>query len=360
MNKVIIARYIVREVLYTFVITLFILTFIFITNQFVKLLSKIAIGVFPVSMALKIVFLFIPEFMQVLIPLSFFISILIVHGRLHADNEFIVLFTCNYSWLMLIRLIILLSLLISIFVAFLSLWIVPNIVVFRETIFAKSEVNGFIHFISPGRFQQIENGNVIFYISDKKSDMEMEEIFIVEYKGDLNKPNNIVVSEKAMLQSVENGHHNFFLTLKSGWRYFGIPGSTEFIITNFKEYGRELMNDINMILSDTKFMSTMSLWESNNLNEIAELYWRFSLPISVIVLSVIAVPLSQVKNGQERLRKLLIGIVIYIIYYNLITLSHRLIISGNLSLIVGTLLVHIIFLLFGVILFLYTSNKSIN
>ena len=162
MNKVIIARYIVRETLYTFVITLFILTFIFITNQFVKLLSKIAVGIYPVSMAFKVVLLFIPEFMQVLIPLSFFISILIVHGRLHADNEFIVLFTCNYSWLMLIRLITLLSLLISILVAFLSLWVVPNTVVFREIIFAKSEVNEFIHFISPGRFQQMENGKVIF------------------------------------------------------------------------------------------------------------------------------------------------------------------------------------------------------
>ncbi len=344
--------------LYVFSIVLVVLTFILVSNHFAKLLAKVAVGAFPVSTALKIVGLYIPEFMQVLIPLSFFIAIFISHGRLHADSEYIVLFACRYSWAKLMKVVLLLALFISFIVALLTTWIVPNVATIRETVYAEGEASGMIHLITPGRFQSMDNGKVVFYATDKDSAEEMEEVFIVQHsKAGTDKPNNIIVAEKAVLQTTEEKENSFFLILKNGHRYTGVPGSMEFTTTKFQEYGRELIRDINVVLTGEHLKNTMSLWNSKKPEEIAELQWRLALPISVFILSIIAVPLARVNPRQGRFARLLPAIIIYIVYYNLITLSYRLVGSSELSPFIGTWLVHISFLVLGTLLLAHVSGR---
>ena len=73
------------------------------------------------------------------------------------------------------------------------------------------------------------------------------------------------------------------------------------------------------------------LWPLNNkdLSKAAELQWRFSVPIMVLVLTLIAVPLSRVNPRVGKYAKLLPAVVIYIVYANLMFVARGWFIAGK-------------------------------
>ena len=66
-----------------------------------------------------------------------------------------------------------------------------------------------------------------------------------------------------------------------------------------------------------KAATTSYLLQSEQLPDIAELQWRFSTPLSTILLSLIAIPLSRVVPRQGKYSKVAVAIIIFAIYYNL-------------------------------------------
>ena len=55
----------------------------------------------------------------------------------------------------------------------------------------------------------------------------------------------------------------------------------------------------------------------------AELQWRFALPISVLMLALLAIPLSHVRPRQGRYSHILPAILIYIVYMNLLFIARN-------------------------------------
>jgi lipopolysaccharide export system permease protein len=97
-------------------------------------------------------------------------------------------------------------------------------------------------------------------------------------------------------------------------------------------------------------MTLMELLDTPGPGTIAELQWRFSIPIMLLVLTLIAVPLSRAPPRQGRYNNLALGILVYLIYTNMLGASKAWVEDELISPVIGLWWVHALFLLFAVIM----------
>ena len=78
--------------------------------------------------------------------------------------------------------------------------------------------------------------------------------------------------------------------------------------------------------------------------------WRVSLPISVLLLCLLAVPLSYFNPRTGHTYNILIAIGMFLIYQNGLTLLRRAVEDGKIPFMVGLLPMHILILLVAIVL----------
>jgi lipopolysaccharide export system permease protein len=89
---------------------------------------------------------------------------------------------------------------------------------------------------------------------------------------------------------------------------------------------------------------------------IAELHWRIGLPVSLLMLSLIAIPLSYVNTRSARSANLIIAILCYMIYYNFMSIAQSWTVTGRVNPVVGIWPVHLIF--FGVFILMMSFRSG--
>ena len=350
----IIARYITKEILLAFVVITSVLMLIVLSNRFAIYLAKAATGELPIGLVLKIVGLYTPELLSYLIPLGYFMAILFGLGRLYIDSEMTVLSACGISVGYILRLILTLAFCIMLMTALLTLWIVPQVTQWREEALSEGEAYGVMQSLLPGRFQTFSEGKLVFYLEDSfKKQENLKGVFIAERPRDVIEGDHgwtLITAEKAQLKREEETK-DFYLVLKDGYRYQGVPGAANYTVVRFKEYGRAIPHQTEPLSSDIlRIKNNASLLSSSTPEDSAELQWRLSLPLTVLVLALIAVPLARVRPRHGRFAKFLPAIVIYIIYYNLFTVCRRWVAASVLPSFIGVWWVHGLFMLLGIVL----------
>lgn len=324
-------------------------------------LAKAASGKLPVAMVFKIVALYIPELFAILAPVAMFIAILFTHSRLHADNEVAILLTSGFNWVQLTRTTILASCVIAILVAVINFIMVPTINAKREKLLAGGQVAGVISAITPGRFQTIEdNDHLVFYVENVLPDGRLHNIFIAQQPNSdkVNDQKSVVVlTAKTAHIKPQNDPNEFYLVLHHGYRYVGTPGTANYSVTSFDEYGRQLKYAAGTAPGNVDVRPSREILRSALPADIAELQWRCSMPIALLVLALIAIPLAKVQPRQGRYAKFLPAILIYMVYYNLLTIVRRFIANGQIPSIPGIWAVHLVFIIFGITLLLHVSGR---
>lgn len=355
----IIARYITKEVIWTFLSITGILLLIALSNRFAMYLAKAATGELPIGLVFNLVWLYIPELLNFLIPLSLFLAFLFAYGRLYADSEMTVLSACGVSFAYITQLTLKIALVVMLLTAWLALWVVPNLASYREKALSDGEALAVIHSLLPGRFQMFGDGNLVFYLDDMDTkNNTMKGMFIAE------QPTQAVTKSGWTLITAKEGHverepktKDFYLVLNNGYRYQGTPGTANYNVIKFDEYGRAVQQESDPGTSDVlRAKKSSTLIESPTLEDTAELQWRLSIPLSVPILALLAIPLSRVSPRHGRFAKFLPAIVLFIVYFNLFTLSKRWVASKILPSFVGVWWVHILFL--GLAIFLLAKESG--
>jgi lipopolysaccharide export system permease protein len=138
--------------------------------------------------------------------------------------------------------------------------------------------------------------------------------------------------------------------LYNGRHYEGVPGKGEFLVVeSFDEHGIPVR-----VERDEEFVEvaaakpTFDLLRSPKLADRAELHWRLSLPLSLFVLGLLAVPLSRTAPREGRYARLGVALFIYLIYTNLLSIGRVWIESGVMSDAVGLWWVHALVALMAV------------
>ncbi len=347
-RKYLINRYLYKEVLTTFVAVTLVLLLIFISGQLVSLFGKAASGTLQVGAILKTLGLKSISNMVFVLPLSFYISILLAFSRLYKDNEMIILSACGISPWRMLSMVVLLAIAFAIGAGWLSLHLAPWAESQSEVLVKQHQQRGDIESLASGRFKELTKGEGVVYVQEFDQDaLQMKKIFMqhrVENKDS-------IISAESGYREVEPKTGDKFLILENGFRYEGQTEHGQTAIIHFARHGVRLEEEpLEKFQFRTKAIPTSELLQRGQGVDHAEFQWRVSSALICIVLAILAVPLSKTSPRQGRYAKLALALLIYIIYTNLLNVSRAWLNKGDVSIWVGMWWVHILMLLLALIL----------
>jgi lipopolysaccharide export system permease protein len=110
------------------------------------------------------------------------------------------------------------------------------------------------------------------------------------------------------------------ITLYDGERFEGIPGAPQWRIVRFAEHVIPVQVPVPAdVATKLDAQPTAALANSSDPVKRAELHWRVALPVMCLVLTLLAVPLSRLNPRQGRFARVWLALVIYFVYFNVIS-----------------------------------------
>ncbi|SVE00003.1 uncharacterized protein METZ01_LOCUS452857, partial [marine metagenome] len=103
--------------------------------------------------------------------------------------------------------------------------------------------------------------------------------------------------------------------------------------------------------------STLDLIKEGGRYANAELQWRLSQPISILILSVIGVFLGKASPRGGKGINLLVGVIVFMLYYNGLLVAKNSIELGQMDPIIGLWGVHLLMLLFLLLLYQFRHKE---
>ena len=217
-------------------------------------------------------------------------------------------------------------------------------------------------FITEGKFESFKNGEIVFYasestIADTANEQNMEEIFI--YVSKEEKP--IVVLASQATKYTDSNSKSIYLRLKNGVRYEGLPGSDNVNILNFDRYDLEIVSgEVQESLSNFSEIEekpSIQLLIEGGVLANAEMQWRLSQPISILILSIIGVLLGKTSPRSGKGVNLLIGLIIFMLYNNGLMVAKNSIERELLNPLIGLWSIHLFLILFIIIFYQLRQGK---
>jgi lipopolysaccharide export system permease protein len=227
---------------------------------------------------------------------------------------------------------------IALLSGFLAPWANSSSAEYRERLSARSELSQ----VSPGAFREIKKGQRVFFVEGVGDDgSHVGNVFVASYQeGKLG----VIMSDSGFQETAGNGDR--FVVLENGRRYEVEPGSPAFKVMEFERY-RARVEDGEPASSATspKGMPITELIQENSNQARGELLWRIGLPVSALILCLLAIPLSYVNPRAGRSANMLIAVLIYAIYNNLLSVSQAWVVQGKLSFWIGVWAAHALMLM---------------
>ena len=347
----IIFRYLAKEVVLTLISLTAILMLIFLSNQFVQYLNRAASGSIPGVIIFELMMLELPNLMGLLLPLGFYVAILLAYGRLYAESEMTVLRACGFGPNQLLKDSLIMASVLAVFVAVLMIWVSPYIAIERAKLLQSTGVQTLIQTIMPERFRSF--GKQVLYVQSMSRDhTKAKQVFLAKQTVKDNKVRwDVLWADSAFAEKDPKTLENY-LVLQKGKEYQGVPGQADYQIAEFAKYKARLPHPIVAIDNDVRTLKTANLLPLNNPDraKAAELQWRLSIPLMVFALTLVAVPLSRVNPRTGKFASLLPAIIIYIIYANCMFVARDAVSSGTIPLWIGMWWVHLLAAALGLLL----------
>lgn len=334
----IISRYLLREILLALFAVSGVLYVIYISNRLIRFFGDSESGGLPSAVIPQLLALKSVSNLMMLLPLAFFIAVLIALGRFYKDNEIVALAACGIGMGRLRRSILWLAFGFAGVVAALSLYGGPLAEELSYRIQDRVKAGLDVHSIAAGRFRELHEGQMIFYVEDMGEDQRtMHNVFVKTLRNGIL---NVVTAARGR-QEVDRQTGDRYLVLEDGYRYEGQPGDSQFKIIHFARHGI-LLEEQEVEPTARKVMAspTPALWGSAGRYEKAELQWRIAMPLATILLAALAVPLSRTGPRQGRFAKLFIAVVVYAVYMNFLAVARSWVEHGVISGALGLWWVH--------------------
>lgn len=349
----ILLRYLMLETFKSQIGILFVLFLIFVSQQFIRILAEAIKGVIPADLVLTFLYLNIPALATLMLPIGFFLAVLFAYGRLYSESEMVAMISCGYSPNNILKATLILSLFTFIFAAFNSLYLTPIAENQIDTVTENAEADAGSAPVIEGIFHKISDTGVV-YVEKYKKGKELEKIFAAHWPEDPKMAPSILTALHGKLEDRDTGT---WLTMTNGQRYVGFVGENQFDTNVFKSFQIHIENrEVQTKKRGVEALPTAQLIGSDNLKYQAELQWRIALPLSIILLTFMAVPMAKVNPRQGRYSKLLPALSLYLAYFLLLSTAKSLIEEGDLP-VFSIWAVQILFLVVGVILHLHSLGK---
>ncbi|WP_303786013.1 LPS export ABC transporter permease LptF [Azovibrio restrictus] len=291
---------------------------ILVSTQLIRLLNDAAGGRLAPEAVVALLGFAALNYLPTLLSISLFMAILLPLSRAYKDSEMVVWFSSGLSLVAWVRPVLRFALPLVVTIALLSLFLSPwaqgKSVEYRQKLDARSDASQ----VSPGAFQEVSSGERVVFVEKASGDAGfVRNVFVTTVmEGRLG----VVMAETGRQETLANGDR--FLMLRNGYRYEVEPGSPELRMMEFEQYGVRI-HDAEVRAADRspRHMSTWELLQGDSARERGELLWRLGVPASALLLAVLAIPLAFVNPRAGRSFNMLLAIVIFTLYSNLLSIS---------------------------------------
>lgn len=366
----IIDRYIFKEITSSFIIILFILTFVLLMGKILQIMDLVINKGISIFVIAKLIFLLLPSLMLFTIPIALLIAILIAMGRLSADNEITALKTSGISLLQIYYPAAILSLITFFITIIVGYFLVPQSnFATKRLLFTIAQQNANI-----GIKEKVFNSDFkgfLFYADRVPANKNYMEGVVVSDNRIIGEQNTILAKKAFLVSDPES------MTVKLKLE----KGSIHTVSADLKNYHKIDFDsyDINLDLSTalasideaSKSSTEMTMTEllkkmkkpgmdKAAIRELAiEVHKKFSIPLSCIFFGLLALPLGIKSHRSIKSRGFAVGIIIVSLYYLLRIGGEALVETGHLSPEVGVWTPNFIFAFMGIYLF-YMANREIS
>jgi lipopolysaccharide export system permease protein len=334
----IVDRYLVRELLGSFFAVGAVLFVILLGGTLAGTLDRVARGKIPATLLISQIGLRSVEFLPVMLPLAVFLAVLLAYGRLYRDSEMAVLSASGLTTRGLLRPVAWVALpLVGVLVA-VAFWLGPAALRLSDAMIDSASRSLLVVGLEAGRFVELPGGQGVVYVGSMAADgTRFQRLFVANEK---ERRVDITTAERGELyQDRDNAER--YLALHDGFRVEGELGKPDFRTMRFDR------NDIRLPDAQedsdraaTRRSSPFALLAARTPADLAELHWRLGLPLSALVLAVLAVPLARAQPREPRYGKALVAVLAYVVYSNLLALGRVWLADGTLPPSLGLWWVH--------------------
>lgn len=316
-------------------IVLFFLLALMLGGRLVRYFGIAAEGRLDLSFLFAIIGYSLPALLELILPLSFFIALMLVFGRMYVDNEMSVINGSGISRGRLARLATPLILALFLLEAGLTLWAKPWGVSQTDKIWQKQALTSALDLIKPQTFITSQNYHLYVGAFDKQK-RELQDVYLIQKTGEtvdkkLDKGSDkdktaknekkfpqkdtIVMAKRAVQVPTSDDDPMTRLDLFEGKRYEIGADSQVYNQVSFDSYRISLQKPQTDKVTEDNIDTHSTQKLLSNLDKtpaVAELGYRLSMPFLMIIAVMLAVPLAQVSPRQGRWLRLLPAILIFV------------------------------------------------
>ena len=350
-KKNILSKSLNMEVLKSSTSVLLIFFLLVVGSRVVGYFEEAAEGNLDPSIIMSIVALRFPDFITLLIPLSFFLGVLISISRIYAEREIYGFFSVGLAPLDLIKFLAPQAILYFLLTLILSLYVAPYTKALSQEMLKMDSFEEKLESIKSDEIVSLDDGGFVY----------------IE-----NADNNTLTGVKALKQNQGN---SFFviaeelytteskdliqLNFNDGSFYSGVFADSSKLESNFNNFKIDIERESNL----KNDMNLTKLFDFSSDSDSASFQWNISVPITILILLFIGVYISEVKPRQGRFSIILPGMLLYVMYLSLLILGREYIVD-NPKTSFGLWYVHLVFILFLVAYllkdkFIYSGNINL-
>jgi lipopolysaccharide export system permease protein len=311
---------------------------IMVTTTLIRLLGRAAGGRIDTASVLPLIAFNAIRLLPVLLVLTLYIAVLMAITRAYRDSEMVIWFASGRSvadWVgPVLGFAAPFVLLIAALTFLISPWASRQSVEYQQRFEQREDVSQ----VAPGQFRESASASRVFFVESIDEDKRaVRNVFVTQTSGERV---TVVVSAGGQIMQEPNGDR--FLVLDQGRRYDGERSGAQFRLMEFERYGLRLEPRSAIVQDDsTKSKTTLQLIEQAGPRDLGELLWRIGLPVSAVVLVLLAIPLSSFNPRVGRSVNLILALLVYVTYSNLISLSQAWVAQQRVSFGVGLVAIHL-------------------
>ena len=322
-------RMIISDLLKTIFSVLLVLVVIIVSRNFIKILKMAVDGLISTEAIISILGLKIILASAAFMVPAVFVGVLMVLGRMYRDQEMSALSSAGVGSRGLYLSVFKVIIPVAFLAAWMSLYVSPWAADKIEQVIFEEQQNIGIRALAEGKFSEFNQGNLIFYVEKITADNIMHDVF-VHKKSD--KEIAILTAEQAEVREIKGDIYIVFL---NGERAQGKAGDVDFVFEAFSQYGMRLEDNSGIKVDSIEGIATEKLLNTNNINELRELHHRLSVPISILILTIMAVPLAQVSPRSGVYGNLVAAFLIYFSFANFEKVSGSWMVQGEIPVWLG-------------------------
>lgn len=331
-------RYLFMETAQIWLAVTSVLLTILMSDRFTKVLAQAAAGGIPREFLLKVAAFNGLRFLVLLIPVSLMLAVMLALGRLYKDQEIAAMAGCGAGLRHFYRPFVWLATSLAVLTGLLSFEWGPWAARRMDALLTDASVSVQYTPFEAGHFKSVIGGRAMFYSESVDNAGVAQTVFaeVPEVQGASS-----LITARSGEQTIDPKTGERILQLRDGIRYTGVPGRADYDLLGFDSFSlRVNPPQVLGVTNKRDRAKTRALLASADREDRAELHWRLAAPLSVFLLTFLAVPLAHLAPRAGRYSKLVWGILAYLLYSNLLGVGQTLLKQGAVPIEVGLWWVH--------------------